>query len=149
MLLISKEKATTKRVLSRETQVTILQQFISFASIGLIGTAGHYAMLVSLVQFVHLSPVIATTIGFVVGALINYVLNYHITFNSRKPHRETLTKFLLVAIAGAMLNTLIMMLGVSLLDLHYLIIQLFATGVVLLFNFLANRCWTFTEERGL
>ena len=126
--------------------MTILQQLISFAGIGVVGTAGHYATLFFLVQFMHFPPVIATTIGFVVGAIINYVLNYHITFNSSKLHRETLTKFLVVAAAGAMANTLIMMLGIELFDLHYFIIQLFATGVVLLFNFLANRYWTFAEN---
>ena len=62
--------------MSSETQVTILQQLISFAGIGVVGTAGHYVTLVFLVQLMYFPPVIATTIGFVVGAIINYVLNY-------------------------------------------------------------------------
>ena len=119
------------------------QQFILFTAVGGIGTAAHYAVLILLVQVVDLYPVVATTIGFVVGAIVNYVLNYCLTFSSSKRHTEALPKFLLVAFSGAVINTLIMMAGLNLFDIHYLIIQLVATGLVLLFNFMANRYWTF------
>jgi len=120
------------------------KQFLMFAGIGAIGTGGHYLTLITLVQLVHISPVLATTAGFTVGALINYVLNYRITFNSNKRHREALSKFLAVAVLGAAANAAIMSAGISLFDVHYMIIQLFATAIVLVFNFLANKHWTFS-----
>ena len=119
------------------------QQFLVFAGIGAIGTVGHYTTLILLVQLLHTNPVIASTIGFVTGALINYLLNYRITFNSNKEHHETLTKFFSVATLGAVFNGLIMSAGFHLFDIHYLIIQLIATGLVLVFNFMANKHWTF------
>ena len=119
------------------------QQFLLFTGIGAIGTAGHYTTLILLVQFLQTNPVIASTTGFVIGALINYLLNYRITFNSNKEHRETLTKFFSVATLGAVFNGLIMSAGFYLFDIHYLIIQLTATGLVLVFNFMANKYWTF------
>ena len=122
------------------------QQFLVFAGIGAIGTVGHYTTLILLVQLLHANPVIATTIGFVIGALINYLLNYRITFNSNKEHRETLTKFFSVAALGAVFNGLIMSAGFYLFEIHYLIIQLVATGLVLVFNFMANKYWTFAGE---
>lgn len=122
------------------------QQFFIFAGIGAIGTVGHYASLILLVQVVQTAPVFATTIGFVVGALINYVLNYRITFNSNKRHRETLTKFFSVASLGAVINGLIMMAGINMFDIHYLIIQATATCFVLILNFIANKYWTFAEK---
>jgi putative flippase GtrA len=122
------------------------QQFILYAGIGLFGTAGHYAMLVFLVQLLEVSPIIATTVGFVIGATINYLLNYHITFSSKKRHGEAFTRFFLVALAGAIINLLIMMAGMKLLHVHYLMIQIFATAMVLLFNFLLNRRWTFADN---
>jgi len=121
------------------------RQFLIFAGIGAIGTAGHYACLIILVQLQLAAPVIATTVGFAVGAIINYLLNYRFTFNSNKQHRETLTKFLIVAILGAIINASIMSTGIKLLELHYLLIQLLATGFVLVFNFTANKFWTFAE----
>ena len=123
------------------------QQFLIFAGIGAIGTVAHYATLILLVQIAHTDPVLATTIGFAVGALINYILNYRITFNSDKRHREALTKFLSVAVLGAITNGLIMSLGINTFDIHYLIMQVIATCIVLTLNFTANKYWAFAEDR--
>lgn len=114
---------------------------------GAIGTAGHYATLIFLVQVIAADPVFATTIGFVVGAVINYLLNYRITFNSNKKHRETLTKFFSVAALGAVINAAIMTTGMNMFEVHYLIIQVVATCFVLVFNFAANKYWTFADRR--
>ena len=119
------------------------RQFLLFSAIGAIGTGGHYACLIILVQLDLASPVIATTLGFAVGAAINYGLNYRFTFDSDKLHREALTKFLIVAATGAILNAGIMSAGLRSLDIHYLLIQLLATAIVLVLNFSANKYWTF------
>ena len=123
------------------------KQFFIYAGIGAIGTAGHYATLILLVQVSHTNPVFASTIGFIVGALINYVLNYHITFNSNKRHREALTKFFSIASLGAVINATIMTAGIDLFDIHYLIIQVAATCIVLVLNFTANKYWTFADKQ--
>lgn len=123
------------------------QQFLIYAGIGAIGTTGHYASLILLVQVSHTDPVIATTTGFIIGALINYVLNYRITFNSNKEHREALTKFFSVAALGAVINGLIMSTGINLFAVHYLIIQVIATCFVLVLNFTANKYWTFANQQ--
>ena len=125
----------------------ISQQFFIYTGIGAIGTIGHYATLVLLVQLIHTDPVFATTIGFIIGALINYILNYRITFNSNKQHREALTKFLIVASLGAVINGAIMSTGINMLDLHYLVIQVIATCIVLVLNFIANKYWTFADKQ--
>jgi putative flippase GtrA len=122
------------------------QQFFLFSGIGAIGTAAHYSLLIFLVQAVHFNPVPATTAGFALGALINYILNYRITFNSSKRHREALIKFLSVALVGALINGVLMNAGMELFDLHYVIIQMLATGVVVTFNFIANKYWTFASN---
>ncbi|MBT8127016.1 MAG: GtrA family protein [Gammaproteobacteria bacterium] len=121
-------------------------QFMLYAGVGAIGTIGHYTTLIILVEFWALDPVIASCLGFVVGALINYILNYHFTFQSEKRHREALTKFLLVAIAGAGINGVIMYIGVENTQFNYLLVQIFATTVVLLWNFIVNKLWTFTHH---
>jgi putative flippase GtrA len=123
------------------------QQFFTFAGIGAIGTAWHYATLILLVQSIQTDPVIASTTGFIVGALINYILNYRITFNSNKRHRETSIKFFSVAVLGAVINGAIMSAGINMFDVHYLIIQVTASCIVLAFNFTANKYWTFADNQ--
>jgi len=36
--------------------------------------------------------------------------------------------------------------GVNVFQLHYLLVQVIATGLVLLWNFAGNRSWTFREK---
>lgn len=122
------------------------RQFILFATIGAVGTGGHFLTLVLLVEFAGLSAVWATTAGFVVGALINYVLNYHLTFKSDKAHREAMLKFFIVALVGAGMNMLIMYIGVDVMAQFYLLVQVAASSVVLLWTFSANKLWTFAEK---
>ena len=121
-------------------------QFLLFAGVGAIGTIGHYTTLIVLVQFWAVDPVFASSFGFVIGAIINYILNYEFTFQSKKRHREALTKFLIVAIIGAGINGFIMYIGVENTNINYLIVQIFATGVVLFWNFVVNKLWTFAHH---
>ena len=122
------------------------KQFMLFSGIGIIGTAGHYLTLILLVELISLNPTVATTAGFIVGAFINYILNYHITFRSNKRHAEALSKFLMVALVGAILNYSIMHVGITYSSFHYLFIQVVATGCVLLWNFALNKLWTFNTK---
>ena len=121
-------------------------QFLLFAGLGIIGTLGHYTILIVLVQFWAVDPVFASSFGFVVGAIINYILNYHFNFQSDKRHTEALTKFLIVAIIGAAINGFIMYIGIENTQINYLIVQIFATCVVLLWNFVLNKLWTFAHH---
>ena len=120
-----------------------LSQFVIFSAIGAVGTGGHYATLIVLVELLSQPAVLASTCGFIVGALINYILNYHITFQSSKPHRQALLQFLLIAVMGGLMNTALMYIGVERIHLHYLIAQVLATALVLLWNFFASKHWAF------
>jgi len=122
------------------------KQFIKFAAVGVVGTAVHYTALVALVEGFNLSALIATGIGFVLGAITNYILNYHYTFKSNKRHGEALTKFLIVAFIGGVINQGMMWLGVTVLSANYLLSQIAATTIVLFWNFIINRAWSFKES---
>lgn len=98
-----------------------------------------------LVEVVSANAVVASALGFTVGALVNYYLNYHITFKSKKSHNEAIIKFLTVALIGLALNTLIMFVAAEILLIYYLLAQVMATGMVLVWNFAGNRLWTFRE----
>lgn len=121
------------------------RQFASYLGVGVVGTGGHYLTLVALVRGAHWDPVPATTCGFTVGALINYFLNYHLTFRSRQGHAVTMGRFFVVALAGMGINAGVMAVCHGRIGLHYLLSQVFATGAVVAVTYLANRFWTFRE----
>lgn len=124
-----------------------IAQFLMFAGIGAIGTIGHYTTLIVLVQFWRVDPVAASSFGFIVGAVINYILNYQFTFESDKRHSEAITKFFIVATIGAGINGFIMYIGVENTNINYMLVQIFATGIVLLWNFIVNKLWTFAHHK--
>ncbi|MGH8547000.1 MAG: GtrA family protein [Methylococcales bacterium] len=123
-----------------------LAQFIQFAGIGVIGTAAHFSSLILLVRLLDVQAVIASGFGFVMGALVNYFLNYAFTFRSNKKHTEALVKFFAVALIGLAFNSAIMAITTTIFKLHYLLGQVIATGSVLIWNFIGNRFWTFQEK---
>lgn len=120
-----------------------LRQFAHFSGVGFISAIGHYGLLIVLVQSLDVAPVPASAAGALLGAGINYSLNYRFTFRSAKRHRDAVLKFAVVASVGLILNTIFMWLGVELLGFHYLISQIVTTGLVLIWSFLGNRYWAF------
>ena len=124
---------------------SIFRQFVSFAGVGAVATAAHYLVLIGLVQFYGLNPTLASGIGAVVGALISYGLNYHYTFRSNNSHALSLAKFFAVAGIGLVLNSISMLICIEVFGVHYLLSQVLATGLVLIWSFTMNRAWTFRE----
>ena len=122
---------------------TMFAQFVRYAGAGVIGTAAHYAVLVTLVQFAQTGAVAASTAGAIVGAGINYFLNHRFTFASGQSHRRALPRFAAVAAAGVVLNALVLAAVLALAGPQYLVAQVIATLVVLLAGYLATRTWTF------
>lgn len=121
----------------------MIKQFVVFAAVGAIGTLSHYCVLIVLVQLLGVNPVVASGTGFAVGALVNYLLNYRVTFRSARPHQEAAPRFFAIAAVGMLANTVIMALGTKVFAIQYLLAQIIATGMVLGLNFVANRLWTF------
>ncbi len=122
-------------------------QFIGFSGVGAVGTSAHYALFLALIQAGSVAPVRASAAGFLLGALVNYILNYRFVFKSSAKHGAAMLKFLAVATVGLALNVAAMSVAIDRLAWHYLIAQLAATGLVLLWNFAGNRFWTFREGR--
>lgn len=123
----------------------LIRQFIHFTGVGAVSAIGHYGLLIALVQLGGADAVVASAAGALLGAVINYWLNYRYTFRSRKQHAESVSKFAVVAVVGLLLNTLFMWIGVDLLGLHYLLAQVVTTGLLLVWSFTANRFWTFHD----
>ena len=117
-------------------------QFARFCLVGSVGTAVHYSALVAIVHLLGM-PMIGSIVGFVLGAMVNYVLNYRYTFKSVQRYPVTLAKFFTTACVGLVLNTLVMGLLTGLLGVHYFVSQLLATAGVVLWNFTVNLRWTF------
>jgi len=103
----------------------------------------HYLVLIVIVQGFDGNPVAASAAGAAVGAVVSYFLNYYFTFRSRQQHLPALIRFLSIAIFGLLFNTFLVYIAYVWFGLHYLLAQVLATSIVLIWNFCANRLWTF------
>jgi putative flippase GtrA len=121
-------------------------EFGRFLLTGAGATALHYAVLVALVQAGACGPVAATTIGFVVGATVNYFMSARYSFRSDASHADASPRFAAVALSGLALNALVMWVLNGWLHLPYVVAQVGATGVTIGWNFLLNKHWTFSKR---
>ena len=121
-------------------------QFIRFVIVGGLATALHYALLFVLVHAGLFAPVAASSIGFATSAVLNYLLNRRMTFQSDRPHAEAGPRFVLVAVSGLCLNAALLWLINVVGGVHYLAAQVPATLATLFWNFGLNRLWTFPSS---
>jgi putative flippase GtrA len=124
----------------------VVLQFLSFASVGAIGTLAHYAALLALVVLGHIDPVFASACGYLAGGIVNYLLNYRFTFRSHEPHLRTSIEFFAIATIGFGINWALMSLATARMHLHFIVAQVFSTAVVLVWNFIGNRVLTFRNR---
>lgn len=118
-------------------------RFGRFLVAGLVATAVQYLVLMVGVEALDARPARASAAGFVLGAVVGYLLNRSYTFGSRVGHAVGAARFATVAAVGLLGNVLFMVLLTGYLHLHYVLAQVLATGVVMLWNFAANALWTF------
>ena len=120
-------------------------QFLRFATVGVLATLSTYISLILLVEFWQIDVIKASVFGYIVGIIVNYALNYGFTFRSTRRHHILVPKFLLVMSIGLLLNIGVMSVGVNWIGIHYVLAQLAAVAVVLIWSFAANRFWVFTS----
>jgi putative flippase GtrA len=127
-----------QHLLARE----VVRDFLRFATVGAVATAAHYAVMIALTELGGMDPVAATVCGFAVGAVVSYTLNRRYTFAVRPAYMRGFLKFAIVIGIGAVLNAAIVAFFISF-GLHYMVAQVIATGVVLIWNFAGARLIVF------
>jgi len=138
----------------RPGRSSLERQVSSFFGVGLVAAVVHYGLLVVLVEAARLDPVPATLAGYVGGGVVSYALNRRLTYASTRPHAEATWRFALVALVGFVLTWGLMTLfgrlagGRFAQPAVYLACQLFTTGIVLVWSFLAHKLWTFAHPSG-
>jgi putative flippase GtrA len=121
----------------------VLSQFGRFVIVGGLATAFQYAIMLALTVFGGVQPLVASSVGFVAGAVATYTANRRFTFRSDVDYLAGLHRFAITAGCGLGLNAVVMAAGMDLVGMNYMASQVIASGVVLLWNFQANRLWTF------
>lgn len=128
-----------------------LTRFARFLTVGALGTFLDFGLLASL-KFAGLPTLLANSFSFTAGVANNFTWNSRWTFADRRNRnwQAQFVQFLLVSLVGLALNNAIVLLLEAPLgalignaDFGYAPAKVIATGVVVFWNYFANRNWTF------
>lgn len=114
-----------------------------FGVVGILTAVLHYGLLFAGVEVLHIGATLASSLGFVVAVIFNYLMHYSWTFAEPAPHGRTLRRYLVMIACGFLINALVMYAGVHWLMLHYLLTQGLALVFVVMWNFVMSNVWVF------
>ncbi len=119
----------------------LLAQFVKFGIVGVIAFAIDYGLLVVLTEVFHIDYLISATISFTAAVVFNYLasMRYVFTHKEGMSRRREFIIFVLLSIAGLLINNLMLWAGVELLSVDYRITKLVATAVVMVWNFVTRK----------
>lgn len=125
-----------RRVFVHKTQ----NSYVQFFRYGFVSTAAlvvDFGGLVALTQYGHLNYLIAASISFIAGLLVNYALSTFWVFHSSKLTNRwhEFAIFSLIGLVGLGLTDLILWVLTSKLGLFYVLSKAIATMVVYFWNF--------------
>ncbi len=121
-------------------------KFVRFLIVGGIATLIQYVVLIWSVERWHWNAVLASSIGYLLSAIANYLLNYYFTFRSNNRHDVAAARFAIVTAAGFALNALLMELLAVKVRFPYVLSQVMATIGTLIWNYWANSRWSFGRQ---
>jgi len=118
-------------------------QFIKFGIVGVSNTLLTFIVYTLLLKVFGVWYLAASAIGFVVGATNGFLLNRRWTFAGHVGDALTPVRWAVVQGCGLAINEGLLFVFVHDARLDKLLAQVFATAVVTVTTFLANRAWTF------
>jgi putative flippase GtrA len=130
-----------------------IERFTRFLTVGAVGTVLDFSLL-TLLKLAGMPTLFANSISFLGGLTNNFTLNRLWTFQdiAQSNWKKQLAQFTVVSLVGLALNNIILLslegflgniLGQP--DWGYLPAKVIATGVVVFWNYFANRMWTFKK----
>lgn len=123
------------------TMGRLLEQIIKFGIVGLVAFLIDFGVMVVLTELFNVQPVVSATLSFIVSVIFNYVASMRFVFS----HREGMSKqrefvvFVVLSVIGLIINDVLMWAGTEIVQLDYRFVKLFATAVVMVWNFSSRK----------
>jgi putative flippase GtrA len=124
-------------------RLPVLVQFVKFGIVGISNTLLTFVVYTLLLKVFGVWYLIASAIGFVIGAVNGFLLNRRWTFREHVGDALTPVRWGVVQGSGLALNEGLLYLFVDGIGLDKLIAQACSIAVVTVSTFFVNRAWTF------
>ena len=128
--------------------MSLPRQISTFFGVGLVSIVADYGVFALLSEVFAVNPVMAAQAGYLVGGLVNYLLNRAHTFTTDRSHVQAGLRFAGVMAVGFSLTGLFMWVFTQQIGVPGILSRVITTGIVFCWNFGAHKLWTFGERRG-
>ena len=122
------------------------RQISTFFGVGLVSIVADYGVFALLSEVFAVNPVMAAQAGYLVGGLVNYLLNRAHTFTTDRSHVQAGLRFAGVMAVGFSLTGLFMWVFTQQVGIPGIVARVITTGIVFCWNFGAHKLWTFGER---
>lgn len=119
----------------------LIKQILKFGVVGGIAFLIDYVVLFCCKEFLHLGVLTSAGIGFTVSVIFNYIASVKWVFdvNKEKDPKRNFIIFIVLSIVGLIITEIIMWFGTDMLHIHYLLVKIIATAIVMVFNFITRK----------
>ena len=119
----------------------LIEQMVKFGIIGALAFVIDYGFMILLTEVFKVNYLISSGISFTISVIFNYICSMKYVFDSRDDMSKgkEFTIFIILSIIGLGINQLIMWAMVDKLGLFYAVVKLFATAVVMVWNFVTRK----------
>ena len=116
----------------------LIKQIARFGIVGVLATLIDYGIFAGL-TILGLHYLVAQVISFMIAHAFNYWASIKWVFDAKKQTAKEVILFWVLGIGGLLLNSILLYIGVDIYNYHELIVNLFATGVVMVYNFITRK----------
>ena len=119
----------------------IIKQLMRFGIVGVLAFIIDYGLLYILTEKIGVYYLESSLISFGVSVIFNYIASVLWVFDvdKKKSKVKNFIIFIVLSVVGLGINQLLMWFGVDKIHIYYMIVKLFATGVVMIFNFITRK----------
>lgn len=124
----------------------LLKQIFRFGIVGIIAFIIDYTLLYIFTDILGINYLISSGLSFIISVIFNYVASIKYVFNTgHKQGLKDVIIFILLSTIGLGINEIIMFIGVNYLHMHYMIVKIGATAIVMIYNFITRKI--FVEKK--
>ena len=118
----------------------LFNQILKFGVVGGIAFVIDYITLIVCKEIFNINVLLSAAIAFTVSVIFNYILSIKWVFdvNKKQTYREVMV-FIILSAIGLGVNQVCMYIGADILKIHYMIVKIGATAIVMVYNFITRK----------
>ena len=111
-------------------------------------TISHLSAMAFLV-WIGVVPLISTSVGVIVGAIVNYVLQYYYTFDADIDHKKSIRNYIITVCFSFVSNFILFWVFHHLIGINIIFSQLLTSATVAIQNYIIYKKFVFLREGGV